>query len=212
MVTRRAEDGPDVRLRVLDGLPHPELPVRRAVTIASTLTVYTLIALPRIPVTLILAILRYGVELSIAPSIVPAIVLASPMSASIGMAMAHGIRAPVVTGLPTNLLMFVAMLFSPIAMPIRAIDGAVVGRVRMAADDDLHGGIHPVDHRREPAVERGRASLLVGPELPLPAWCSTTIVLTCCRRSSAAYYPSEPLGMTGRTGLGRRFTVEPRCR
>jgi ABC-2 type transport system permease protein len=95
------------------------LPVPRAVTIASTLTVHTLMALPGIAVTLILASLRYGVELTISPSIVPAIALASLMSASVGMGLAHGIREPVITAVLTNMLMFVAMMFAPIAMPIQ---------------------------------------------------------------------------------------------
>jgi ABC-2 type transport system permease protein len=95
------------------------LPVSRAITVASTLTVYTLLAIPGIAVTLVLASLRYGIALSVSPSIVPAVVLASMMSASVGMALAHGIREPVITGLLTNLLIFVAMMFSPIAMPIQ---------------------------------------------------------------------------------------------
>ena len=94
------------------------LPVPRPVSVAATLTVFTLVSLPGIVVTLILASLRYDVELHVSPSIVPAVLLCSLMAASVGLGIAHGIRSALIGGLITNLLMFVALMFSPIAMPI----------------------------------------------------------------------------------------------
>jgi ABC-2 type transport system permease protein len=48
---------------------------------------------------------------------VPAVVLTSLMTASVGTGLAHGIKSPTVTNLITNTIVFVVLLFSPIAFP-----------------------------------------------------------------------------------------------
>jgi ABC-2 type transport system permease protein len=93
------------------------LPIPRAVTVASTLTVNTLVSLPGIVATLALAAWRYGVPLSVTPSIVPALLLTTLMAGSVGLGLAHAIGNPVITNLITNVLVFVVLLFSPIAFP-----------------------------------------------------------------------------------------------
>jgi ABC-2 type transport system permease protein len=93
------------------------LPVPRALAAASTLTVFTLVALPGVAVTLLLAVWRYGVVLSVSPLIVPAVFLTALMTASVGLGLGHGIRNPLVTNLITNVLIFVVLFFSPIAFP-----------------------------------------------------------------------------------------------
>ncbi len=93
------------------------LPVSRVVSTASSLTIFTLVALPGSCVTVVLAAWRYQVNLSISPSVVPAVLLTALMSASVGTGLAHGINNPVVTNLITNALVFVVLLFSPIAFP-----------------------------------------------------------------------------------------------
>lgn len=94
------------------------LPVARPVQVASSLTVTSLVALPGIVVTLALAAWRYGVPLSISPMVVPAFVLTALMAASIGMAFAHLVPNPWMVNLVTNILVFVVLLFSPIAFPL----------------------------------------------------------------------------------------------
>ncbi|HXZ99079.1 MAG TPA: ABC transporter permease [Candidatus Binatia bacterium] len=94
------------------------LPVSRAAQVASSLTITTLIALPGIVVTLVLATWRYGVPLSVSPMVVPAFLLTALMAASVGTALAHLVANPVVINLITNILVFVVLLFSPIAFPL----------------------------------------------------------------------------------------------
>jgi ABC-2 type transport system permease protein len=93
------------------------LPVPRAAGVASTLTIVTLLAIPGIAATLLLAVWRYGVALSVSPMVVPAFTLTALMAASVGLGLGHLIRSPVVTNLITNVLVFVVLLFSPIAFP-----------------------------------------------------------------------------------------------
>lgn len=93
------------------------LPVPRAVSTASSLTIFTLVALPGCAVTVVLAAWRYGVGLSVSPSIVPAVILTSLMTASVGTGLAHGVKDPTITNVITNALVFVVLLFSPIAFP-----------------------------------------------------------------------------------------------
>ena len=93
------------------------LPVPRMVSAASSLTVFTLIALPGCCVTLLLAAWRYGVTLTVSPMVVLALLLTSVMAASVGTGLAHGIQSPIITNLITNALVILVLLFSPIAFP-----------------------------------------------------------------------------------------------
>lgn len=93
------------------------LPVSRLASAASSLTIFTLVALPGCCITLLLAAWRYGVGLTVSPSVVPAAILTSLMAASVGTGMAHGIDNAVITNVITNALIFVVLLFSPIAFP-----------------------------------------------------------------------------------------------
>jgi len=94
------------------------LPVPRSAQMASTLTVCSLIAVPGIVLTLVLAAWRYGVPLSISPMVVPAFLLTALMAASVGLAMAHLIGNPMIVNLITNILVFVVLLYSPISFPL----------------------------------------------------------------------------------------------
>lgn len=93
------------------------LPIPRPVGIASTLTISSLIAIPGIITTLLLAAWRYDVQLAVSWTVLPAFLLCSLMCASVGLGMAHAIKNPVVTNLITNVLVFVVLLFSPISFP-----------------------------------------------------------------------------------------------
>lgn len=99
------------------------LPSPRSATVASTFTVYTLLSIPGIVVTLVLASLRYGLHLSPTPMVVPAFLLSSLMATSVGFGLAQAIRSPVVTNLVVNVLIFVVLLFSPVVFPISQLPG-----------------------------------------------------------------------------------------
>lgn len=94
------------------------LPAPRSAAVASTFTVFTLLAIPGIVVTLALAAWRYSVTLAVSPMAVPALLLSSLMITSVGFAVAQLIARPVVTNAIVNALIFVVLIFSPVQFPI----------------------------------------------------------------------------------------------
>ena len=94
------------------------LPAPRSAAVASTFTVFTLLAVPGIVATLALAAWKYGVTLTVSPMAAPALLLSSLMATSIGFTMAQLIAKPLVTNAIVNALIFVVLLFSPVQFPI----------------------------------------------------------------------------------------------
>lgn len=94
------------------------LPVPRSAAAAASCTFYTLLALPGMVVSLAVAVWRYDVTLTVRPLVVPAVLLASIMAASVGFGMAHAIANVYVTNMIGNVLVFFVLLFSPIIVPI----------------------------------------------------------------------------------------------
>jgi ABC-2 type transport system permease protein len=94
------------------------LPAPRSAAVASTVTVFTLLALPGIVVTLALADWRYGITLTVSPMAVPALLLSSLMATSVGFGLALLIARPVLTNALVNALIFIVLIFSPVQFPI----------------------------------------------------------------------------------------------
>lgn len=93
------------------------LPVPRSAAVASLLTLFAGMAVPGAVVTLLLSAWRYHVALSPSLAIVPAVLLVSVMTASLGYGLAHLIASPVVVNVAANALIFFVILFTPIAFP-----------------------------------------------------------------------------------------------
>ena len=94
------------------------LPAPRSAAVASTFTVFTLLSIPGIIVTLARSAWRYGLTLTVSPMVVPALLLSSLMATSVGFAMAQLVARPVVTNAIVNALIFVVLIFSPVQFPI----------------------------------------------------------------------------------------------
>lgn len=94
------------------------MPVPRLMTAASTFTTFTLAAVPGVAVSLLIAELRYEVDLTVSWAVVPAVALSSLMATSVGFGLGHAIPDPRLTNLVTNVLVFFVLLFSPIVVPI----------------------------------------------------------------------------------------------
>jgi len=94
------------------------LPVPRLMAAASNFTIFTLLSVPGFVVTLLVAAWRYDLDLAVSWVIVPAVLLTSLMAVSVGWGTAHAIADPRITNLLVNLVIFVVLLFSPIAFPI----------------------------------------------------------------------------------------------
>ncbi|MGA7227112.1 MAG: ABC transporter permease [Acidimicrobiia bacterium] len=94
------------------------MPVPRLSSALSFFTIFTVLAIPGTVLALFIATIVYDVDLSVSLAIVPAILLTSAVATSVGYAMGHGIPEPRVTNLFTNLVIFLALLFSPIVVAI----------------------------------------------------------------------------------------------
>jgi ABC-2 type transport system permease protein len=93
------------------------LPAPRTAQAASTFLLYTLLSLPGMVLALVVAIVLYGVQLSVSLLIVPAVLLCALMAISVGFGMALAIPNPMVVSLIASSLAFVVLLFSPIVFP-----------------------------------------------------------------------------------------------
>jgi ABC-2 type transport system permease protein len=107
------------------------LPVPRTASAASSFTIFTALAVPGFAVSLAVAGWRYDLDLTVSPWIVPAVLLASLMSASVGFGIGHAVPDPGITNVITNLLIFVVIMFSPIAFPIQNFPGWLAGAHRV---------------------------------------------------------------------------------
>jgi ABC-2 type transport system permease protein len=99
------------------------LPVPRTTSVAASLTVNSLIALPGMALALIVAGWRYDLAFSPSLLLIPAALLTLISCASVGFAMAHAIGNPMVTSMVTNVLVFFILLFSPINFPPDRLPG-----------------------------------------------------------------------------------------
>lgn len=99
------------------------LPVPRSAQIGATLFSHSLIVFPGVILALLVAVWRYHVTLHVTPIVVPATVLTLITAASIGLALGHTIPNPMVTGMITQVLVFVILLFSPINFPADRLPG-----------------------------------------------------------------------------------------
>ena len=99
------------------------LPVSRAVNAAAWSTVCLGAGIPAMIISLVVAEIRYGLDLQISPMIVPAVLLTSFAGTMIGYAIAHAIGNPMATQLISQLLVFVIFGFAPILYPVSQMPG-----------------------------------------------------------------------------------------
>lgn len=92
------------------------LPVPRWAFLVADLAVWTLIALPGMVLGVVAGVLRFDVDLSLAPWLVPGALLVSLTAAAVGYAMASVLPAQVAM-LLTQALVFIVLLFSPVSYP-----------------------------------------------------------------------------------------------
>ncbi|MBP1632131.1 MAG: type transporter, partial [Acidobacteria bacterium] len=62
-------------------------------------------------------------DLHVTAWVVPAVLLSSLMAASVGFAVGHSVADPALVNVVTNLVIFVVLMFSPIAFPIENFPG-----------------------------------------------------------------------------------------
>ncbi len=94
------------------------LPVPRLAIAASNFVLFTGLAVPGVAASLLVAVWRYDIDLALSWSVVPAVLLAALMANSVGFGFAHAIPEPRLTNLIVNMVIFLVLLFSPVAFPI----------------------------------------------------------------------------------------------
>ncbi|KOX11030.1 ABC transporter permease [Nocardiopsis sp. NRRL B-16309] len=93
------------------------LPVPRSALIASDATIALLTALPGMLAALVVAWLRFDLDLQISPLVVPAILLTAAAAIGIGYGIGYGLTPPIAR-MMSQLVVFVALMFSPIVFPV----------------------------------------------------------------------------------------------
>lgn len=100
------------------------LPVPRLAPLASEVTFWLLVQLPGTALALLVASLRFDIDLQVGWTVVPAMVLVALSAASVGYAMAATLP-PQVTDQITSFLSIAVLLFSPINFPADRLPGAL---------------------------------------------------------------------------------------
>jgi len=97
------------------------LPVPRLVFVAADATVWILVSLPGVILSLVLGSVYYDFGLRISPLVVPAIALIAMTGVFVGYSIAHGAPKPEMAQLATQIIVFAIMIFSPIMYPVEQL-------------------------------------------------------------------------------------------
>jgi ABC-2 type transport system permease protein len=147
------------------------LPVPRMVYVAADATIWLLVSLPGVILSLILGAAYYHFSLHVSLLVIPAIFLMSMSGIFLGYSFAHGIKKPQITQVITQVLVFFIMIFSPIMFPKEQLPLwlAVVHRflpIQYMADLS-RGTLTDLN------VNLGLAFAVVG------GWCLLGLIVTC---------------------------------
>lgn len=99
------------------------LPVPRSAAALAWYTVALATALPAVALALAAGVARYHVHLTVTPLVIPAMTLTCLTGVLLGLAIAHGVTAPMVAQLVSSTLIFVMFGFSPVAFPAAQLPG-----------------------------------------------------------------------------------------
>lgn len=92
------------------------LPVPRTAVLAADLSTWLVVGAPGLILGLLVAVLRFDVTLHVTWPTVPAMLLVALTTTTVGFAIAYAATPPV-TNMVTQLIVFIALMFSPINYP-----------------------------------------------------------------------------------------------
>ncbi len=145
------------------------LPVPRLAFLLADLSVWTAIVLPGVVCAVVIGSLRFGLELSVSPLVVPAFVLVALTASCAGYALAT-VAPPMVSGLVSQVLVVFVLMFSPLSFPAERLP------------DWLHAihAVLPIQAMGE--VVRGSLAstsfpLTSSSFLVLGAWCAGSLIV-----------------------------------
>jgi ABC-2 type transport system permease protein len=146
------------------------LPVHRLTYIAADATVWVLVCLPGVLISLTLGALYHDFSFQISPLVVPAMLLISLTGVFIGYAIAYGAPKPEFASLISQIIVFAIFFFSPAIYPIEQMPGwlATIHRILPVSymADLSRGTLTDLN------VDLGMAFAVVG------AWCLAAFALT----------------------------------
>ncbi len=99
------------------------LPIPRLVYVAADATIWILVSLPGVILSVILGSAYYHFGLQINLLVIPAIILIAMTGIFIGYSIAHGAPKPQMATLATQVIVFAIMIFSPIMYPLDQLPG-----------------------------------------------------------------------------------------
>lgn len=103
------------------------LPVPRTCAALAWVTTNLALGLPGMAVALVVALLRYDLDLHLSWAIVPAVLLTLFTGTMVGYALAHALNNPTLIAAITQALIFVIIGFSPINFPADQLPGWLAG-------------------------------------------------------------------------------------
>jgi ABC-2 type transport system permease protein len=146
------------------------LPVPRMVYVAADATIWILVSLPGVVLSVVLGSTYYDFGLRVSPLVIPAVLLIAMAGVFVGYTIAHGAPKPQMAQLATQVIVFGIMIFSPIMYPMDQLPGwlAAVHRVLPVKymADLSRGTLTDLN------VDLGRAFAVVG------GWCLLGFVAT----------------------------------
>lgn len=101
---------------------HRAMPVARLAMLAADASVWLALALPGLVLALVVATLRFDLDLAVSPLVVPAVLLVALVAVAVGYGIGYLAR-PEVAGVITNLIVVIALMFSPINYPAERLPG-----------------------------------------------------------------------------------------
>jgi len=146
------------------------LPVPRIVYLLADMTVWLAVVLPGVAFAVVVASIRFGLDLQVSPLVVPATILVVLTATSIGYAMAS-LLPPMVAQMASQVLVVFILMFSPLNFPADRLPGWLAA---------IHG-VLPIQAMGE--VMRGTLAsntfpLTAGAFALLGVWCAGTFAAT----------------------------------
>ena len=147
------------------------LPVPRTTAALAWVTTNLILGLPGMAVALVVALLRYDLDLHISAAIMPAVLLTLFTGTMIGYALAHSLGNPMLIGAITQVLIFVIIGFSPINFPADQLPGWLVEVHRWLP-------LAPMADTVRAALTEGVVTGVTRSYLVLGAWAAASVALT----------------------------------
>jgi ABC-2 type transport system permease protein len=146
------------------------LPVPRLIYVAADATIWVLVSLPGVVLSLVLGAVYFDFSLELSWLAIPAVLLISVTGVFMGYVIAHAAPKPELATLATQIIVFLIMLFSPVMYPPDQLPGW------MAAIHKVFPVMYMAELSRgtltDLPVHLGRSFAVVG------AWCALGLAVT----------------------------------